>query len=549
MIVNDTLEQAISWTLIHSLWQGILLAGFSGLIVLMTKRSTSSLRYNLLSALFVVFLITVALTFYYEFTPGSEAGVIHLPLVSRTINANFNTETVGDLSVFINFLNQNANTIAVFWMVIAVFKLLGIFNAFAKIYRIRNYSTFLPSAYWTDKVAALASQIKVSRPVVLLESALIKIPCVTGYFKPIILLPVGLLSSLPQDQIEAILLHELAHIRRKDYIINLLQHVAETLFFFNPSLLWLSSLIKDEREHCCDDIALDTIGNKTDFIHALISFEAYRNQILAVAFAGKKNQLLQRVKRIIYDDNKSLNSAEKTFLSVGLTLFTVLIIASADFQLGGRRSKVPQPNIHNRTATATDMDVQDPRTPVVVSSATLKKENTEPLGAEELQRELENHAIPVAGNNYGYPTVQTASVCTPEPAATPGPVNISKTTSVTTHTVNSKTSTAHTLDSEVTSYDSDNPKKRWHATLRTGITGEDLPDDMNVDHLTNNIISDLITEHIISDTNGLSFRLSDSNLIVNGQKQCATVHAKLKKKYFKPKISAICYNYEYAGNI
>ncbi|HEU4497080.1 MAG TPA: M56 family metallopeptidase, partial [Flavobacterium sp.] len=166
---------------------------------------------------------------------------------------------------------------------------------------------------------------KIKKHIVLLESRLVAVPSVTGFFKPIILLPAGLLSSLPQDEIEAILLHELAHIRRKDYFINLIQSFAEVLFFFNPGVLWVSSIIKEERENCCDDIAVRITKSKSKFINALISFQEYnmkQNQ-LALGFGSRRNQLLERAKRIIHENNKSLNSAEKTFLSI-----CIIIIAS-----------------------------------------------------------------------------------------------------------------------------------------------------------------------------------------------------------------------------
>jgi len=107
MILNDTLVQAISWTLVHSLWQGILLAVFAGLIILATKKSTAAMRYNLLSVLFVVFLIIVGLTFNYEFTPGLESVGINLPLVSGQVNGDFEAEGVGFSGTIISFGKNN----------------------------------------------------------------------------------------------------------------------------------------------------------------------------------------------------------------------------------------------------------------------------------------------------------------------------------------------------------------------------------------------------------------------------------------------------------
>jgi bla regulator protein blaR1 len=552
MIFSDNIVKAVSWTLVHSLWQGILLAVFAGLIILFTRKSVAALRYNLLSALFVLFLVTVGLTFNYEFTPEGLETItrLNLPIAQEQIDAGINAAATADISgIVIGFLNENANFIAMIWLVVFAFKMLGIFNAFGHIYRVRNYKTFSPSEYWKNRVSELALLVNVRKPIVLLESALIKIPCVTGYFKPIILLPIGLLSNLPQDQVEAILLHELAHIRRKDYAINLLQHLAETVFFFNPGLLWLSALIKDERENCCDDIALEIIGNKTDFVHALISFEEYNNQKLAVAFAGKKHHLLQRVKRIIYDDNKTLDSVEKIFLSVSLIMVAIVVIACANPQMNEGEA-IREPKAVTENAQLADENSEIAEEAVVNSPEEFDQES---IKADEIdkasQRDSEeNEQVPPI-YTYGYLAETAVPACKPEPVAGPEPAEVSTTTSVTTRTVTSKTKTSHNQDKDVTTYDSDNPKNNRHSTLRTGISGENLPDDINVDNLTNNIISDLISENIIKNTQGLSYKLSNNSLIVNGVKQCETIHARLKNKYVKSKVTAICYNYEYSGDI
>jgi hypothetical protein len=130
--------------------------------------------------------------------------------------------------------------------------------------------------------------------------------------------------------VEAILLHELAHIRRSDYFVNFLQNVAETIFFFNPGLLWISSLLREERENCCDDIALSQTRNKKSFVQALINFKEYElyGSDYSTAFPGKKNFLLNRVSRIMGNENKSFGLGEKVFFILGLLIFCVTIVTA-----------------------------------------------------------------------------------------------------------------------------------------------------------------------------------------------------------------------------
>ncbi|RZM01166.1 MAG: M56 family metallopeptidase, partial [Pedobacter sp.] len=163
--------------------------------------------------------------------------------------------------------------------------------------------------YWEEQLKALAIQFEISTPVQLLQSGITKVPLIVGHLRPVILIPLGMLNGLSGKEIEAILCHELAHIKRQDYLVNLLQSFAEILFFFNPAVLWISKLIREERENCCDDLALSITSNKKEYVHALISCEEFdvASVNYAMAFGKKRNQLMDRVSRIIFNKSTSLN--------------------------------------------------------------------------------------------------------------------------------------------------------------------------------------------------------------------------------------------------
>ncbi|WP_187270297.1 M56 family metallopeptidase, partial [Pontibacter qinzhouensis] len=123
-----------------------------------------------------------------------------------------------------------------------------------------------------------------------------------GYLKPVILLPVGAVTGLSQVQVEAILAHELAHILRKDYLLNLLQSVADVLFFYHPAVWWMSGVVRAEREHCCDDLAVALCGSPLTYARALAELEAMRlptAPAMALAVSGKNGTLLHRIKRLV----------------------------------------------------------------------------------------------------------------------------------------------------------------------------------------------------------------------------------------------------------
>ncbi len=334
---NENILKAISWTLIHSVWQGLILAIFAGLVIVFTRKSKAIVRYNILSGLFLMFMIAVGFTFNYEYqqetvlvSEGVITGATILELKGVTATpAEITPDYLRETRIY---LNEHATTIATIWFLIFAIKCFGVFRNLTNVYRIRNYKVHNPSEYWNNRVSDLSKKLNIKKQIELLESQLVKVPSVTGFFKPIILIPVGLLSNLPQDQIEAILLHELAHIKRRDYFINLLQSFAEILFFFNPGFLWISSLIKDERENCCDDIAVTITQSKSKFVHALVSFQEYnmKQNELALGFGKNKNQLLARAKRIIQDNNKPLNTIEKTFLSLCIIVMLTFSLACSN---------------------------------------------------------------------------------------------------------------------------------------------------------------------------------------------------------------------------
>lgn len=140
----------------------------------------------------------------------------------------------------------------------------------------------------------------IRQKVKIFESLLVKVPLVIGHLKPVILMPVGLLSSLPYDQVEAIFAHELAHIRRKDYLVNLIKSLLEVVFFYHPIFWWISSSIETERENCCDDLTIQMCGSEIPLRNALLSIQQFEIKpvILATAISNSKYKLLNRIMRM-----------------------------------------------------------------------------------------------------------------------------------------------------------------------------------------------------------------------------------------------------------
>ena len=148
-------------------------------------------------------------------------------------------------------------------------------------------------AAWVATLDDLRHRLGVSRPVRLLKSALVEVPTVIGWFRPVILLPAATLSGLTPGQLEAILAHELAHVRRLDYLVNAFQCLVETLMFYHPIAWWISRCIREERENCCDDLVVEVCGDRLGYARALVTLEGLRAEPAAMGFRRKRGLTAQ----------------------------------------------------------------------------------------------------------------------------------------------------------------------------------------------------------------------------------------------------------------
>jgi bla regulator protein BlaR1 len=300
-LFSDSLVSAFGWMLVHSLWQGALLASIAAMSMYLLRKSPASLRYNAgILALCVQVLSSLA-TFFYYF--NSSTKVLASVLNSRTGNvADWKTLTyeVSLTSKVQLWLGTHIQELVVCWLIGAFVLLLRFLAGWIYTEHLRHSSKLVMNKEWRARFGVLTAKLKVYQSIELKESVKILTPMVIGTLQPVVLIPFGLLSGFPASQIEAILAHELAHIRRYDYLVNMLQSFVEVVFFFHPALWWLSERIRTEREHCCDDLAVEACGDRISLAHALVGIAEWKtNHSLAMAFASKKPLLLQRVKRVL----------------------------------------------------------------------------------------------------------------------------------------------------------------------------------------------------------------------------------------------------------
>ncbi|TAE46450.1 MAG: hypothetical protein EAZ89_20105, partial [Bacteroidetes bacterium] len=179
---------------------------------------------------------------------------------------------------------------------------------------------------WQNQLNRLATRMGLHKTLLLIESPHISSPMVIGHLRPVILFPVGLITGLSPEQLEAIFVHELAHIRRYDFVVNLVQTWIETIFFYHPASWWISARIRDEREHCCDDIAV-AFADPMAYARALTELESRRLAAvqMAPALQGRRKHLLHRIKRLLAPEAQTQNTRSKAMYAVML-LFTLVLM-------------------------------------------------------------------------------------------------------------------------------------------------------------------------------------------------------------------------------
>ncbi len=211
------------------------------------------------------------------------------------------------------------------WLIGVVLLAVWHLGGWAQLQRLKRRIVNEAHSPLTGRVSELADSLGVKRAVRLLESAFVQVPTVVGWLRPVILLPASAITGLSSEQIEALLAHELAHIKRLDYLVNMLQTVVEILGFYHPAVWWISHTIRQERENCCDDMAVSICGDTRQYAKALAEMERMRSGDVELAIAASGGNLSRRIARLLGKE-----TARKSRVSwVPAAVVAVLLIALA----------------------------------------------------------------------------------------------------------------------------------------------------------------------------------------------------------------------------
>jgi bla regulator protein blaR1 len=335
------LIEAAGWTIFHSLWQGAIISVLLGVVLLIAGKKSAKLRYNFsLAALIVAFLLSAA-TFIqvYNSTDKDTSSVnqtISSALFTDPVTQNYlsqkNINSDKDIvEALENYFAQHLNLIVTLWLAGFIIFSVRFVGGVIYVQKLRSSGiNLVENEYWFYRLKELADSLELKQIIKIYESAKVKTPITLGYLKPIILLPIGMLCGLPQEQIEAIILHELAHIKRYDFLFNLIQTVIETIFFYHPAVWWISSVIKNERENCCDDLTLKLCSGSLVYFKALYNLQQIcsEEKDIVLAALGKRNQLFRRINRMNSNNKNTSYGAKFATFAVMLVLFAAASIYS-----------------------------------------------------------------------------------------------------------------------------------------------------------------------------------------------------------------------------
>jgi beta-lactamase regulating signal transducer with metallopeptidase domain len=425
--------EALSWTLIHFIWQGAVIALLFAIAKKGLKRRSANLRYlaaclGMLTMLALPLVTFLTLRYY---SPSTSIATID---PHRLIQPSKPESFRADLADYLVLggelsgskatppaldrrgrFSQLAPWLTSLWLAGVVLLSLRMLGGWLYARRLKTFLTGPLSEEWQMRFAQLRRNIRVLRPVRILESALVQVPTVIGWMRPVVLIPASALVGLTPSQLEAVVAHELAHIRRYDYLVNLLQTAVEIVLFYHPAIWWLSREIRQEREHCCDDVAVAVCGDALVYARALTEIEVLRNITPRLAMAADGGSLLARIQRIL--GNSPQGSDRTASWLAGAIVFVTVFVPAAGAQFFTHHAEtVGQAAAANVSTTAqidapTSSTLAEPAPEV--KSSDKQSEKNHPSEMAESRAESSENVPSIETPSVETPAVETPSVKTP----------------------------------------------------------------------------------------------------------------------------------------
>ena len=325
---------ALGKTLIHSLWIGLLLLSILKIILQTIPGRYSNIRYRIATISLLIFLSSVVTLFL----------LLFVPLQAQT-TAMTATQKFPGVIPHIQYISGNIgrSPVILLYTICSYIYFTGILimlirsiNSFRQIHKLKREGVPIPGI-WYERFLQIKNSMGIRRNVLLLESDRIYVPSVIGLLKPAVIVPVGMFTHLSPDQVETILMHELYHLRRFDFLVNLIQLVVEAIFFYNPAVWTISKMIRTERENCCDDRVIQSCGDPLAYARALFQLAEHHqlfHTLVPGALGSDQYQLFNRIKRILNQKNMKTNIREKLLSLLIMAGGVIILLIVSGFSSG-----------------------------------------------------------------------------------------------------------------------------------------------------------------------------------------------------------------------
>lgn len=370
-LANSDVVRALLATLVHFVWQGFVIGiALWFVLAILPKHHAGARHAAAITALFLMAAAPTATFFLVDFGPSEIA--IDMPAA-----VDFHVADHPPTAIEIAIV-----ALLVGWLAGVFVMSLRLFGGLWRIQSIvRLHATSLDDAY-TRHFENLKRRLDIGRTVRWMQSNHIDVPMTVGWLRPVVLIPCSVLTSLPPLQLDAIITHELAHIRRYDYLVNILQSILEAVLFYHPCVYWVSNRVRAERECCCDDTAISLGHDPLLYARALTDLETLRSRNLVPALASTGGPLMTRIKRIVQPTPAPRDRA-RTLIAPVLVLGAVTAFSMAGLAACGaatNEAKKTDETIGTQMAAALGIrwlpPVLDRWKPLILAAAT--KHNVDP---------------------------------------------------------------------------------------------------------------------------------------------------------------------------
>ncbi|HEY5214086.1 MAG TPA: GWxTD domain-containing protein [Acidobacteriaceae bacterium] len=323
------LVRIFGWSLLHFVWEGVIVAVLLSWLLKLLSGRTPQLRYvAALCGLVLMTILPLITSGYMAITSNAMDHAITYSNVDKGLVVGLHSSFSGAAGTWLDqiaaSLDRSLPWVLAAWFT-GVLLFLGRLNIGLIIARrIKSVATQPASPELQLVFQKVKCCLRIERTVRLAHSALVQVPTVIGWLRPVVLIPVGCFTGLSPIQIDSIFAHELAHIRRQDYLVSVLQSVAEAVLFYHPAVWWVSAQVRKERENCCDDVMVRTSGDSLAYAKALSHLEERRSIYAAIHLGANGGALVMRIKRLLgYKEAPAFSQL------AGIGLLALMVAAAA----------------------------------------------------------------------------------------------------------------------------------------------------------------------------------------------------------------------------